>query len=244
MMNCYGIEVTIAYEILKPVSTSAILTFNNEVSVCLHSHGEVMDGTFARFLNESLLTHNPIISWCLSHGGYPELRYVWHLGELKIFTKMPTRKRQEKDTLIGFVSISIEDALKQFTLGLDLKILPNSGEYTSDKWWEFDISSQIDWIVAVNTMKTEISSQQRKIISCIGRFKSASPSFIDLDTMSGDVKTITSQLSTLKKKGFVDNVTRGRNSFYQIADTRLASYFHSVNYTETVKIDPDSIWRF
>ena len=243
MMNCYGIEVTIAWEILKSVSTTAILTFNNEGGVCLHSHGEVVNSPFTYFLNESLHTHNPIISWYLSRGGYPELQYVWHLGELKIFTKVPTSKKQDKITLIGFVSISIEDALKQFTLGLDLKILPNSGEYTTDKWWEFTLA-QIDHMVGAIIMRTQISHQQRKIISCIGRLKSASPSFIDLDTMSGDVKTIASQLRTLKIKGFVDNITKGRNSFYQISDTRLASYFHSVYYTETVKGDPNFIWIF
>jgi hypothetical protein len=234
MSICYGIEVNIAYKLLKPLSTSAILVFDNDDKLRLYSHDKVFDGAFVRFLNHQLFEQNPIISWYSNHG-WPELKYVWHLGELKIY--------HGENTLVGLKYMPIEAALKGFTLGLKLIVLPNSGEFTKQKWWKFNMSNQVDWIVAVTRMDTEISVQQRKIISIIGEFKSASPTLISYVGFL-DMPTLCGQLSVLKKKGYVWNTSRGRNSFYQISDSALATYFNSVHYVETIKRNPESDWRF
>jgi hypothetical protein len=234
MSTCYGIEVNIAYKLLKPLSTSAILVFDNNDKVRIYSHDKVFDGTFLSFLNHQLFEQNPIISW-YSSNSWPKLKYVWHLGELKIY--------YGENTLVGLKYMPIEDALKEFTMGLKLIVLPNSGEFTIEKWWKFRMSNQVNWIVAITRMDTELSAQQRKIISIIGEFKSASPTLISYVGFL-DMKTLCGQLSVLKKKGYVWNTSRGRNSFYQINDSALADYFNTVLYVENVKRNQESDWRY
>jgi hypothetical protein len=231
MSTCYGIEVNIAYEHLKPLSTTAILVFDNDDKVKLYSHDKVFDGAFVSFLNQQLFEQNPIISW-YSKTQELKLKYVWHLDELKIYLG--------ENTLVGLRHISIEDALKEFAMGLNLSILPSSGEFTTEKWWKFKfgMSSQ-----AVSIMETELSAQQRKIISIIGEFKSASPTLISYVGFL-DMPTLCSQLSVLKKKRYVWNTSRGRNSFYQINNSELSTYFDSVRYVEAIKRNPESDWRF
>jgi hypothetical protein len=234
-MNTYfGFEVNLFHHQLVPCHTKAILAFD------LHGNGNILLDSYINIKGArekslyNLHQGEPVISW--TRKGCINLDYIWTKDTLKIY---------HHKLLVGFdLDISIEMAIRSHTFGCSgLQICEGDADYSSDKWWNFHLKNQVLKTASVLTIRNEISPMQCKIISILGEIGLATPSIISYLGLM-DINVVTSQLSDLKKKGYVASVPLKRNSCYRIIKTDVANYFKFINYVGKIKRNQDSLWKF
>jgi DNA-binding transcriptional ArsR family regulator len=236
MTYCYGVEVTISFCPTSELSTTAILVFDKYDKARIYSYAISTSPIFPVFLDNNLFwDSNPIIKWKIQFA-CNTLDYVWTKGKLNLLVN--------NKELVGRTSISIEDALKEFTIGnLSLNTYDNDGSYSEYKWWEFEILDKRIYSL-IQKYKDAISSPQQKVIlDFIGKIQLTTPLFIATN-LNISSQTVSGQLSILKKGGYIKNHEIGKQSIYQILDADLLDYYRYIRYLNLIEINSTTMWIF